>query len=111
MLVSASIDHYIGDVAMLAHKIRDIENVDVLFVLVQMDSRVHLVARSRIAGADVGDIARVFRRRRASLCSFGNHQGRAADSGQGDTDRAAPPADHTCHNCTGHHELSRQIHY
>jgi len=60
VLVSASIDIYIGDVAMLAHKIRDIENVDVLFVLVQMDSRVHLVARSRIAGADVGDLARFF---------------------------------------------------
>jgi tRNA nucleotidyltransferase (CCA-adding enzyme) len=60
MIASASIDRYIGDIAILAHKIRDIENVDVLFLLVQMDSRVHLVARSRIAGADVGDLARFF---------------------------------------------------
>ncbi|MEW6379269.1 MAG: CBS domain-containing protein [bacterium] len=60
VIASASIERYIGDVAILAHKIRDLENVDALFVLVQMDNRVHMVARSRIAGVDVGDIAHAF---------------------------------------------------
>ncbi|MEW5800643.1 MAG: CBS domain-containing protein [bacterium] len=60
LIASAFIDRYISDVAILAHKIRDIENLDVLFLLVQMDSRVHLVGRSRIAGVDVGEVAYFF---------------------------------------------------
>jgi len=60
VIASASIEHYVGDIAILAHKIRDLENVDVLFVLVQTDNRVYMVARSRIAGVDVGDLTRAF---------------------------------------------------
>ncbi len=50
VLSTASLDRYIGDLAMLTHKLRDMENINVLFTLVRMDNRVHLVARSRLEG-------------------------------------------------------------
>lgn len=59
-IATASIDRYMGDIAILAHKIRDIENMDTLFLLVRMEDRVHLVARSRISEVDAGLIAREF---------------------------------------------------
>ncbi|HOD74238.1 MAG TPA: DHH family phosphoesterase, partial [Candidatus Bipolaricaulis anaerobius] len=43
---TASLDRYVGDLAVLTHKLRDMENIDVLFTLVRMEDRVHLVARS-----------------------------------------------------------------
>jgi tRNA nucleotidyltransferase (CCA-adding enzyme) len=54
----ASRDSYIGDLAVLAHKIRDLENLDALVLLVRMEDRVHLVARSRVPEVDVGRLAR-----------------------------------------------------
>ncbi len=59
-IATASIDKYIADIAVLAHKIRDIENLDSLFLLILMEDRIHLVARSRIREVDVGYIAREF---------------------------------------------------
>jgi len=60
VISSASVDQYIGEVAVLAHKIRDMESVNVLFMLVQMENRIHLVARSRIPEVNVGDVAQFF---------------------------------------------------
>ncbi|HYL79904.1 MAG TPA: CBS domain-containing protein, partial [Candidatus Acidoferrum sp.] len=57
---TASLDRYVGDLAMLAHKLRDMENINVLFTLVRMDNRVHLVARSRLETVDVGQVADAF---------------------------------------------------
>ncbi len=57
---TASMDRYVGDLAMLTHKLRDMENINVLFTLVRMDNRVHLVARSRLEAVDVGQIADAF---------------------------------------------------
>lgn len=57
---TASLDRYVGDLAVLAHKLRDMENINVLFTLVRMDNRVHLVARSRLETVDVGQIVEVF---------------------------------------------------
>ncbi|MGA1839894.1 MAG: CBS domain-containing protein [bacterium] len=59
-IATASIDKYVGDIAILAHKIRDIENLDTLFILIRMEGRIHLVARSRISEVDAGQIAREF---------------------------------------------------
>ena len=59
-ITSASSEKYIGDVAVLAHKLRDIENSDVLFVLARMQGRVHLIARSRLTAVDVGELLRSF---------------------------------------------------
>jgi tRNA nucleotidyltransferase (CCA-adding enzyme) len=60
VISTASLDRYIGDLAMLAHKLRDMENINVLFTLVRMDNRVHLVARSRLEAVDVGRIVDAF---------------------------------------------------
>jgi tRNA nucleotidyltransferase (CCA-adding enzyme) len=54
----ASVDYYIGDIAILSHMIRDMENLDVLFVAVDMGKRVYVVARSRLSEVDVGAVMR-----------------------------------------------------
>ena len=55
-IAHASIDYFVGDIATLAHKLKDMENLDVLFVVVRMESRVFLVARSRLEDVHVGNI-------------------------------------------------------
>jgi len=59
-IAHAASDSYIADIAGLAHMMRDMENLDVLFLAVSMDTRVYLVARSRIAEVNVGEIMRRF---------------------------------------------------
>ncbi len=56
----ASSDTYIADIAGLAHLMRDMENLDALFLVVAMESRTYLVGRSRIPEVNVGDIMRRF---------------------------------------------------
>jgi tRNA nucleotidyltransferase (CCA-adding enzyme) len=51
---------YVGDLAILAHKLKDMENLNVLFVLARMDDRITLIARSRLEAVDVGSIAEEF---------------------------------------------------
>jgi nanoRNase/pAp phosphatase (c-di-AMP/oligoRNAs hydrolase)/tRNA nucleotidyltransferase/poly(A) polymerase len=51
---------YISDFAVLVHRLRDMENVDVLCALARMEDRVYLVARSRRKEVDVGEIAKAF---------------------------------------------------
>jgi len=60
VIAKASVEKFIGDLAVLVHKLRDMENIDVLFVLARMDDRIYLVARSRIREVDVGKIAIFF---------------------------------------------------
>jgi tRNA nucleotidyltransferase (CCA-adding enzyme) len=55
-IAHASVDHFVGDIANLAHKLKDIENLDVLIMAVRMESRVFLVARSRRSEVHVGEI-------------------------------------------------------
>lgn len=50
-------DEYIGDFAVLVHKLIEMENLDVVFALAQMEDRVHLVARSRKEEVNVADVA------------------------------------------------------
>jgi tRNA nucleotidyltransferase (CCA-adding enzyme) len=57
-IAKASVDYYIGDIAVLSHMIRDMENLDVLFLAVDMGKRVYVVARSRITEVDVGAVLR-----------------------------------------------------
>ncbi|HQO79031.1 MAG TPA: DHH family phosphoesterase, partial [Thermodesulfobacteriota bacterium] len=47
VIAKATSDTYVNDFAILVHKLRDIENINVLFVLAQMEDRIYLVARSR----------------------------------------------------------------
>jgi tRNA nucleotidyltransferase (CCA-adding enzyme) len=56
----ASRSWYVGDLASLAHMVRDMENLDLLIVVVAMAERVYLVARSRVPEVDVGELLRSF---------------------------------------------------
>ncbi len=57
---SVSVDKYIGDFALIVHKFRDMENLNVVFALARMEDRVYLVARSRSPEVNVGEIAAFF---------------------------------------------------
>jgi tRNA nucleotidyltransferase (CCA-adding enzyme) len=59
-IAHATCDSYIGDIAALAHMMRDMENLDALFLVVAMENRVYLVARSRVPEVNVGEILRRF---------------------------------------------------
>ncbi len=56
----ASRPWYVGDIAGLAHMMRDMENLDLLVLVVAMGDRVYLVARSRVVEVDVGELLRQF---------------------------------------------------
>jgi tRNA nucleotidyltransferase (CCA-adding enzyme) len=60
VVATSSSDHYVGDFAVLVHKLRDMENMDVLFALARMEDRIYLVARSRLEAVNVGQIALEF---------------------------------------------------
>ncbi|MBN1142388.1 MAG: CBS domain-containing protein [Deltaproteobacteria bacterium] len=55
-----SVDHYVGDIAVLAHKLRDMKNLDALLVAVRMGGRIFMVGRSRIPEVPMGEILREF---------------------------------------------------
>ena len=59
-IAHASVDHFVADIATLAHKLKDMENLDVLFVVVRMESRVFIVARSRLKEVHVGEVMHEF---------------------------------------------------
>ncbi len=59
-IAHATCQHYIGDIASLAHLLRDMENMDALFVAVAMEDHVYLVGRSRAPEVDAGEIMRAF---------------------------------------------------
>lgn len=60
VIAQAVASEYSEDLAVLVHKMRDIENLDVLFAIIMMEDRIHFIARSRIKEVDVGQIARYF---------------------------------------------------
>jgi len=49
-------EEYIGDFAVLVHKMMEMEHLDVLFAMAQMEERIYVVARSRIKEVDVAEI-------------------------------------------------------
>lgn len=59
-IAHASTDRFVGDLAVLAHKLRDMENLEVLVVAVRMGERVFLVGRSRLPEVNVGEILAEF---------------------------------------------------
>jgi len=59
-IAHASRPWYVGDIAGLAHLMRDMENLDLLVLVVSMADRVYLVARSRVPEVDVGELLRAF---------------------------------------------------
>lgn len=57
-IASATVEYYVGDIAVLAHMMRDMENLQAVFLVVEMGNRVYIVARSRIPEVNVGDVLR-----------------------------------------------------
>ena len=51
---------YIADLAATVHRLRDIENLDIIFVLLETKGKIRMVARSRIKAIDVGKITQAF---------------------------------------------------
>ena len=57
---SATTDEYVAELALLVHKMMDMENLNALIVIVRMEERIILVARSRLPELDVSRIAKEF---------------------------------------------------
>jgi len=55
-ITHASTDYFVGDLAVLAHKLKDMENLDALIIAVRMGDRIFMVGRSRIPEVHVGEI-------------------------------------------------------
>ncbi len=54
VLVEAGRDHYIPDVAMVVHRLRDIERHEVVIALLRLDDKVYIIGRSRTPALDMG---------------------------------------------------------
>jgi tRNA nucleotidyltransferase (CCA-adding enzyme) len=54
VITTLAVPHYVPDLAILAHKIRDMEGLDALFLVVQMGDKTHVIARSRVPVVNVG---------------------------------------------------------
>ena len=59
-IAKASKESYLGDAAHLAHRIMDMEDIDALFVLLRMEGKILIVARSRAPELNVADVMREF---------------------------------------------------
>lgn len=59
-IAHASVDYFVGDIATLVHKLKDMDNLDALFVLVRMENRVFMIGRSRIEAVQAGEILSEF---------------------------------------------------
>ncbi len=56
VISQVTLQQYMGDLALLVHKMLDMENIRVLFVLGRMEDRIQVVARSRTPDVNVGRI-------------------------------------------------------
>jgi tRNA nucleotidyltransferase (CCA-adding enzyme) len=60
VLTTAGAEGYVGDLAILVHKYKDMENLDAIFAIVRMEDRVHLIARSNLDEVNAGEFAAEF---------------------------------------------------
>jgi tRNA nucleotidyltransferase (CCA-adding enzyme) len=60
VIATASVKGYVEEISTLAHKLRDLFDPEALFVLVELDQRIQLVARSSSETIDVAEIAAHF---------------------------------------------------
>ncbi len=58
VVVTLTLEEYIDDFSLIVRRFMSMENLDTLFALISMAGRVYLIARSRIAEVNVGNIAR-----------------------------------------------------
>lgn len=60
LVTVCSVDEYIDGLGLLTERLAEIEDVDVVFCLVEMDKRVHLVGRSRHNHLPINEIIELF---------------------------------------------------
>jgi tRNA nucleotidyltransferase (CCA-adding enzyme) len=60
VIATATVEGYVEEISTLAHKVRDLFEPDAAFLLVKLEDRLHLVARSTSDAIDVSEIARCF---------------------------------------------------
>lgn len=54
VITEGSTEQYVGDLAVIVHKYRDMENINAVFAIFRMEDRVHIIGRSRIPEVDSG---------------------------------------------------------
>ncbi len=59
-IAKAAREQYIGDAAHLAHRMMDMEDIDVIIILISMEGKTVLVARSKVPEFDVSRVMREF---------------------------------------------------
>lgn len=59
-VAKASREHYFGDAAILAHRLMDMEDIDAVFILLSMEGKILIVARSKAAELDVAKVLKEF---------------------------------------------------
>ena len=60
MFATASYSSYVGEFSVLVHRLKDMQNANVLFAIANMDDRIYLVARSRIPEVNAGEVVSEF---------------------------------------------------
>lgn len=60
VIAKGDTEKYISELSTITHRVRDMENLDILFVIVRMEDKIQLVARGRLPDIDLGAIAREF---------------------------------------------------
>jgi tRNA nucleotidyltransferase (CCA-adding enzyme) len=60
LIVRAARDAYVGDAAHLAHRIMELEDIDAVVLLLSMEGKILIVARSRVPELDVGELMNEF---------------------------------------------------
>ena len=56
VITAMATQHFIPDLANLAHKMRDMESLNVLFLVVQMGDKTHIIARCRVPQVNAGKV-------------------------------------------------------
>lgn len=60
VIANASRDSYVGDAAPLAHRLMEMEDIDTAILLLRMEGKILIVARSRVPELDVSELMREF---------------------------------------------------
>lgn len=56
LIAKGNVDEFVGGLALLTHKLADFSHLDAVFAVVEMEDRVHVVARSSVGEVNVKDI-------------------------------------------------------
>lgn len=59
-IAKASRERYLGDAAHLAHRMMDMEDIDAVIILIEMEGKIVIVARSRVPELDVSKVMKEF---------------------------------------------------